>query len=512
MLDKFRTLLANTLIYGLGNYGIKIIGFLLIPLYTRYLSPEDYGVIALVAMYTQVVFVFMNLGQNFSVFRFYYEHDTDEGRARVVAAAMWIVFLFALPLASLPLFFSRPLAQLILGDSALWYLMLIGTATVLCKVLLRMPFSLMRAGDQAKRYATWSVVRNGTTTALAVALVAGVHLGATGVVLSQFLGEVIMCVILTGVTFRMMKAGFHWSDIKQQLLFGLPLIPGGIAAFSLDLLDRWLLKHYASVSDVGLYSLGYRFGEILAFVVAAFQLSWPQFVFAHRKDPDAPQIYAQMTTYWTALLFFAWLGLALAAPEMLRLMATPAYYAAGTVIPVIAFAMALDGLTFTVNIGVLFSKKLILRTFAVTSGAIANIVLNVLFIPRYGIQGAAWATLAGFGFQVGVAFVVSRREYYIPYPWFRLLGPVAIAIALYLVSIELTLPSIAASIALKAVLLAVYPLFLLAIGFVDREDLLRGLSWVQGRVPATAPAVRALRPLARLAPVRATATRPTQIP
>src|SRR6185436_4041534 len=105
----------------------------------------------------------------------------------VVAAAMWIVFLFALPLASIPLFFSKPLAQVILGDRSLWFLMLIGTGTVLCKVLLRMPFSLMRAGDQAKRYATWSVTRNGLTTVLAVALVAGIQLGATGVVLSQFL-------------------------------------------------------------------------------------------------------------------------------------------------------------------------------------------------------------------------------------------------------------------------------------------------------------------------------------
>ena len=103
MIDKFRTLLGNTLIYGLGNYGVKLIGFLLIPLYTRYLSPSDYGVIALVAMYSQVMFVLMNLGQGFSLFRFYYDKDSDEARERVVAAAMWIVLLFALPLASIPL-------------------------------------------------------------------------------------------------------------------------------------------------------------------------------------------------------------------------------------------------------------------------------------------------------------------------------------------------------------------------------------------------------------------------
>ena len=177
MLNKFRGLLGHTLIYGLGNYGIKVFGFLLIPLYTRYLAPADYGVMALVSMYTQVMFILMNLGQSTSLFRFYYEHDTEEGRERVVAASIWIVLLFALPLAAVPLLFNRPLAQLILGDAALWFLMCIGTATVLCKVLLRMPFAIMRAADQSRRYAAWSLARNAVGMLIAVALVAGMHLG-----------------------------------------------------------------------------------------------------------------------------------------------------------------------------------------------------------------------------------------------------------------------------------------------------------------------------------------------
>lgn len=511
MIDKFRTLLGNTLVYGLGNYGVKLIGFLLIPLYTRYLSPSDYGVIALVAMYSQVMFVVMNLGQGFSLFRFYYDKDSDEARERVVAAALWIVLLFALPLGAIPLLFSRPLAATILGSPDLWYLMWIGTATVLCKVLLRMPFSLMRAGDQAHRYATWSVVRNGLTTFLALALVAGIHLGATGVVLSQFLGDFIMCLLLTGVTFRMLRAGFHWGDIRKQLLFGLPLIPAGAAAFALDLLDRWFLKHYSSVGEVGIYSLGYRFGEILSFAVTAFQLSWPQFVFANRKSENAPEIYAQMTTYWVALLFLLWLGLSVAAPELLRLMATPSYYSAASVVPVIGLAMALDGLTFTVNIGVLFSKKPYLRMAAVVAAAIVNIALNFLLIPRYGMMGAAWATMIGFFVQLCVALTLSLREYHIPYHWGRVLSAIGIAIGIYLASIEFTVPNVFLSIALKAALLLVYPLSLLALGFFAREDLLAGIAWAEGRVPAAAPLLHLLRPIARLAPATvAPAAQPTR--
>jgi O-antigen/teichoic acid export membrane protein len=495
MLNKFRTLLGHTIIYGLGNYGIKVFGFLLIPLYTRYLTTADYGVMALVSMYTQVMFILMNLGQSTSLFRFYYEHDTDEARERVVAASLWIVILFALPLAALPLLFNRPLANLILGNEALWFLMCIGTATVLCKVLLRMPFAIMRARDESKRYAAWSLARNALGMVLAVALVAGFHWGATGVVLSQFLAELVFCFLLTGVTFRMLRAGFHWREIKDQLLFGLPFVPVGAASFTLDLTNRWFLKHYYSTSDVGIFSLGYRFAEILTFVVTAFQLSWPQFLFKHRKDADAPRLYADMTAYYLALMLLLWLGLAVLAPELLRIMATPAFYPAATLIPIISFALVFDGMGFMFNIGALFSKKTILRTISVTTAAVVNVGLNFVLIPRFGMMGAAWATFIGFFVQMSTTLVLSLRVYHVPYRYGRLLAMLAAALGIYAASTFVQTDSVAASIALKIPLLLLYPAALLAAGLFDPRDLASALRWVERRVPQASLAVRYVRPL-----------------
>lgn len=495
MLNQFRNLLGHTLIYGLGNYGIKIFGFLLIPLYTRFLAPADYGVMALVSMYTQVMFIIMNLGQSTSLFRFYYEHDTQEGRDRVVAASLWIVILFALPLAAVPFLFNQPLAHLILGDSALWFLMCIGTATVLCKVLLRMPFAIMRAADESKRYAAWSLARNALGMVLAVALVAGLHLGATGVVLSQLLAELTFCLLLTGMTFRSLRAGFHWRDIKDQLLFGLPFVPVGAASFTLDLTNRWFLKHYYSTSDVGIFSLGYRFAEILTFVVTAFQLSWPQFLFRNRKEPDAPQLYAQMTAYYLSLMLFLWLGLAVFAPELLRIMATPQFYPAATLIPVISFALVFDGMGFMFNIGALFSKKTILRTVSVTTAAAVNVGLNFVLIPRYGMMGAAWATFIGFLVQMSTTLFLSLKVYHVPYRYDRLLAMVAAALAIYGASTLIETHSVLTSIALKVPLILLFPVALVTAGLFEPRDLAAALAMVERRAPWSAGAVRFLRPL-----------------
>lgn len=495
MLNKFRGLLGHTLIYGLGNYGIKVLGFLLIPLYTRFLAPADYGVMALVSMYTQVMFVLMNLGQSTSLFRFYYEHDTQEGRDRVVAASLWIVLLFALPMAAIPFLFNAPLAQLILGDSALWFLMCIGTATVLAKVLLRMPFAIMRAHDQSKRYASWSLARNALGLVLAIVLVAGFHLGATGVVLSQFLAEIVFCFLLTGMTFQSLRAGFHWKDIKDQLLFGLPFVPIGVASFVLDLTDRWFLKHYYSTAEVGIYSLGYRFAEILTFVVTAFQLSWPQFLFRNRKEPNAPQLYADMTSYYLALMLFLWLGLAVFAPELLRIMATPQFYSAATLIPIVSFALVLDGMGWMFNIGALFSKKTLLRTASVALGAAVNLTLNFLLIPRYGMMGAALSTFFGFATQMSTTLILSLRVYHVPYPYARMAAMVGAALAVYGASTMVDTHSLLAAIAIKAPLILLFPIALLSAGLVDPKDLAAVLATVERRVPQAAVVVRALRPL-----------------
>lgn len=495
MLNKFRGLLGHTLIYGLGNYGIKVLGFLLIPLYTRYLAPSDYGVMALVSMYTQVMFVLMNLGQSTSLFRFYYEHDTQEGRDRVVAASLWIVLLFALPMAAIPFLFNQPLAHLILGDSALWFLMCIGTATVLCKVLLRMPFAIMRAHDESKRYASWSLARNFLGLVLAIVLVAGFHQGATGVVLSQFLAELVFCFLLTRMTFQSLRAGFHWQDVKDQLLFGLPFVPIGVASFVLDLTDRWFLKHYYSTAEVGIYSLGYRFAEILTFVVTAFQLSWPQFLFRNRKEPNAPQLYADMTNYYLALMLLIWLGLAVFAPELLRIMATPQFYPAAALVPIVSFALVLDGMGWMFNIGALFSKKTLLRTASVTLGAVVNLSLNFWLIPKYGMMGAAWSTFLGFLTQMSTTLILSLGVYPVPYRYGRMAAMVGAALGVYFASTMVETQSVVTSILLKIPLVMLFPVALLSAGLFDPKDVASALASVERRIPRSAVAVKYLRPL-----------------
>jgi len=472
VIEKITGLAKSSLIYGLGNYGVKLVGFLLIPVYTRYLLPADYGVMAMVSAFGQALFIFLNLGQSTALFRFYYDDDSAEGRERVIAGSLWIALVISTPVALLMLALSGTIAGPLLGESAQAGLVAVGILTVACRQLLRLPFAVLRADERDTRYATWSIARTGLSAVLAIVLVVGFHMGVWGVLLSQLLAEAICCVILVPPIARSLRAGWVGTEMREQLTFGLALVPGAMAAFTLDLSDRFFLRHYSDLEQVGLYSLGYRLGEIIFFVVAAVQLAWPQFVFANRKAPNAKELYSYATTYYLAGMLFLVLGLSALAPELVELMAAPQYRAAAPVVPWIALSGLCEGVRYVLTIGIMFQKRPIIRSMGMGGAGIVNIVLNMLLIPRYGMMGAAWATLGGFVTLIAIELTVSHRFYPIPYQLGRFARLGGVVTALYVASVLMPAGAPLATAAVKtAMLLIGFPALLWLTGFFEPAEL-----------------------------------------
>ena len=472
MIEKITALARSSLIYGLGNYGVKLVGFLLIPVYTRYLVPADYGVMALVSAFGQALFIFLNLGQSTALFRFYYEDDTPEGRERVIAGSLLIALVISTPITLLALTLSGTTARLLLGDATKAGLVAVGILTVACRQLLRLPFAVLRADERDTRFATWSVVRTALSAVLAIVLVVGVQLGVWGVLLSQLLAEAICCAILVPPIARSLKAGWVGTEMREQLTFGLALVPGAMAAFTLDLSDRFFLRHYSNLEQVGLYSLGYRLGEIIFFVVAAVQLAWPQFVFANRKAPNAKELYTYATTYYLAGMLFLVLGLSALAPEIVQLMAAPQYRAAAPVVPWIALSGLCEGIRYVMTIGIMFQKRPIIRSMGMGVAGLVNVLLNLLLIPRYGMMGAAWATLGGFVTLIAIEMTVSHRFYPIPYQLGRFAKLAGVAATLYIASTLIPPGAPLAVAAMKAAMVVVgFPALLWLVRFFEPAEL-----------------------------------------
>lgn len=478
MFEKIKKLLTHSLIYGLGNSANRIVGFLLLPLYSRYLSPEDYGVLALVSMFGEVLFILTSMGQGSAIFRTYFQHEDPQARETVITTSLWLVLTLSFPIGLLALAFSEPLSQFVTGstDYTLW--MMLGIGGVIFRTLQRMPMAVLRAREESRRYAFNSFLRTVIGLVLAIVFVVGLRLGGRGVLTSQLVVEGVMCIYLISVTLKGLKLRYSRTDARHMLGYGVYLIPTALGSFVLQLSDRYFLKHYTTLSVVGIYALGSRMGEMLSFPMHAFELAWPQFLFGNQKNPNAPALYARVFTYLLTILGFLWLVISLLAKEIVTVMVHPSFHEAYRIVPWIAGGFVAQGLNYAGNVGINLHRKVKYRPPILMTTATLNLTLNFFLIPTYGMIGAAIATFASYVFQSLFRCVISYWLYPVPYEYARLTRLTAIITGLYSAGVLIEWGSPWTTAAGKIGLILAFPLCLYIVGFFETGELARFKSLV----------------------------------
>src|SRR6185436_2866487 len=220
---------------------------------------------------------------------------------------------------------------------------------------------------------------------------------------------------------------------------------------------------FATRADVGLYHVGYTFGQAVKFGSSAFEPAWQPFVYAQLREPEAPRTLARVATYAFGGFVALALAVALLGPEALKLLTpdNPAFWAAGPFIPVVALAYLLHGVFLLTSIGIGISKKAGYYPLVTAVAAAVNIGADLWLIPRWGSMGAAWATVLAYGTMALVGFVLSQRLYPVPFEWMRLFGFAAAAAAIWLLA-GLGPETPLFALVFKGALLVAFPLVLLA--------------------------------------------------
>jgi O-antigen/teichoic acid export membrane protein len=473
MFKKIKKLSSHILIYGLGNSGIRLVSFFLIPVYTRYLSPEDYGILALVGMLDQILFILMNMGQSSALFRTYFAHDRPEEREAVITTSLWLILTLSFPIGLLALAMAQPLALVLTGSAGYTSWVMLGIGGVVLKTLLRMPFAVLRAREESHRYARFAFTQTAVSLVLAILFVVGLHLGGRGILLSQLTAELLLAAYLVPAMLRGLKLTFSGRDARDLLGYGIYLIPTGLFNFLLHLSDRYFLKYFSSLQAVGLYALGSRFGEILFFAQQAFILAWPQFLFENRKSPEAPALYARVFTYSLAVMGFLWLAVSLLAEELVKIMAAPSFHEAYRVVPWMAGAFLFQALAPVGNVGMALHRKVKYRPMVLGTSSLFNLGLNYWLVPRYGFMGAAVASFASFLLKFVLELLVGNRLYAVPYEYARIGRLVLVGVILYSVGTLAAWNSLSTALIGKTCLLLCSPLLLYASGFFEPGEVER---------------------------------------
>lgn len=415
MAGKFAGLVKSSLIYSLGGFGTTSVGILLVPVYTRMFSPEEYGVVDLLGTTILFLNLFLVSGLDSAVGRYY--ADTQEVRDRRLTSSTALLYLTTISIA-IVLFFvyrSSDFSCLLFGNSNysnLITIALIGIPFLLifsfCQVLLRFRF-------QSMTYVVTTIGCFVIQFSLTIYLVVIAQAGLLGIYVAHLMTFVVFSMIGLWLTRQSYLPIFSLKRLKELLHFGVPLVPLSLAYYIMTYSDRYFLKYFSDLHEVGLFGVGHRLASVMSLVVVGIQNAWGPFVYSTYKDGDAKEVFSRTYDYLSTVVCVVLLLLSLFAEEILLIFTTEQYREAYKVVPLIGGSIVAYtlGAYFAVGIGI--AKKNIHMTWAGSVTAIIKLGLNYALIPPLGIVGAGLATMISFVLLGTMLMTVSQRYYPIPY-------------------------------------------------------------------------------------------------
>lgn len=473
MRDRLKQLTTGVAIYGAGDAAIQAVNFLLLPLYVRYLSPSDYGALAMLTSIETFLKLINRWGLDGAFMRYFLDRDEGHARARFTSTILLFIAVVDGVLLVGGLLGSTWLAErLFFGSTAYVLALQLMLINSFLLAFTFVPFHAMRLANQARAYSAMTFARSAGQVALRLVFIIYLGLGVTGVYVTDLLLTALLLPILWKWARPIVRPAFSRAELAVALRFALPRLPSGLAQQAFDAGNKLLFSRFAPLGTLGVYNNGFTLGTAVKFFVSAFETAWAPFYYQTARQPDAKTTLAKMTTYSAAALVLIAAGTTAVARDLVLLMLTPQYLDAIPIVPIIAIGLAFQGFYLLTSIGLNISSRTEYYPITTIIAAGVGLAAGVVLMPRYGALGAAWAFLLSFATQAAVGFVFARRLYPIPYEWGRLARIVAAGVVAAIVPLWIVppVPPLLGLLSRGTLAVAVYSALLLATGFLRASE------------------------------------------
>ncbi|HEX2345103.1 MAG TPA: oligosaccharide flippase family protein [Gaiellaceae bacterium] len=457
---ELKRLGKHSAIYGLGGLVSRILAVLLLPLYTRYLSPSDYGKVETLIALTTVIGIVLRMGIHSAFFRFYFDSPEPEHRRLVLRTSFWFTMAMATAGLIVGVALSPQISDLLFGTTDDAELVAAAFVGLWAGMNYEQLTSLFRVEERSAAFVAASLSNVLLTIGATLILVVALDKGPIGVIVGNFTGTLLVYAALVGYRREQLGLQFDRGMLREMNRFGIPLVPTALFLWVTNFSDRLFLVQLADVTEVGLYSVGVRIASAMVLLLTAFRLAWPAFAYSIEDEGEARRTYAYVLTYLVLVATWVATALALLSPWIVDWIAAPAFAESSRVVGPLAFAAVAFGAYIVVAIGVGRARRTQFNWVVTGVAAAVNIVLNLLFIPPYGMMGAAVATVAAYMTMfVGMAWW-SQRIYPVPYQWRRVATAAGAGIALAAVG-----KLAGGGLPVAFLLVLAYPLALFLLGF-----------------------------------------------
>ncbi|MBZ5555298.1 MAG: oligosaccharide flippase family protein [Acidobacteriia bacterium] len=494
MADNKGHVFRHFVVYGLGIVLMNAAGFLLIPLYARYLSTAEFGILEIIGRCVEISTIIFALWLGMTSLSFY-SKETDEDRKNT-AISTGLIPLLALSICSVIIFLAlaRPINHYFFGNDRYLYLFRMAGVIMFAELSSSVPMAYLQARMASGFYIGISLARLLSTLVLTIVAVVVLNMRLKGVILSNMIVGLSFAFILVGYTLYKTGHKFDWPMYKKMLTFGLPFVPGALFLFMLNNGDRFFIQRMLDSSSVGVYSLGYKLGTVGGtFVLGPFIKVWGPYMFKLDRDSEDRNAFGRYFLFLILAYCLVSLPLALFSREIIRIIAAPGYWEAYKIVPWSLVAYLFWTAAIFPDSAFYITGKTIYKPLVMGAAAALIFLLYWLLIPVYGIMGGAYATLICFAVYLGLTWFFAHRIYPVKYPLGKFAYVLGLGIALYLIGITfLAGLSLWLQVVLKCVLALVYPGLIVASRVLDKGDLQTARLYIVtmwGKITRTSDAV-----------------------
>ncbi len=474
MLKRLKTTFKHTAIYSLGNISNKIVGLILLPIYTNtsILTTDDFGRLVLLEILSQILVAVFALELGRSLLRWCAQEKNIDVQNSIIftsfSFALFVVIVFNFVLS----FFSNNLSLLLFESEKYanyFFLVFIWSGLL---IINQIPMSVLRFYEKSIKYATLSVVNFTASLLFIIYFVVVQKKGVEGVLLGQIFGNSVLFFLTLSVIIKNSKFSFRIRTLKDMLLFGFPLIFSSLSSLLLIFGDRYILEYYLPLAIVGIYSLGYKLASTVnVFIIQSFQLGYTPIAYKMINEPNAKRFYSKMLTYFVLALTFLSLIIAFISKEVLNAISSSDYSQSYTVVPIILLAFIFRGINYMFSLGFHIAKKTKQNAIIIVTTAILSIILNFILVPLIGMYGSAVSMLISFFIMSTWTYYSANSIYKIPYEIKKTFVIIFVGVLLYLPTYAIEGFPIILQLFIKLVMMLLFPVILYYLNVFEKVEI-----------------------------------------
>lgn len=411
-MSSSKRLLKNSGIYAVVQILQKCMGFILIPVYMKVLSPTENGIVTSITAVVSFLGILYTLSLNSAIVRFYVDYKDDENKLKEFWGTCITFIIINSLVLSIIFFLLRDilLVPMLKGIPFFPY-MAIGMISIALNPVYTVFQSTLQAKEESKRYGANNLVYFITNLSLTILFVVVFRFGALGIISALALTDFIFFIYTIYKFIPTIKISIKKYYLKKALKYSLPLLPHSLSGWAIAMIDRLFLNNQVGTDIAGVYGLGSQFANIINVLAAAVNQAYVPWFFERMKDKEKNEAeIVKMSEFITIFYCVLAMGMSLFGPEVLKILPKNGYDEAWKAIPLLSFAFVFNGIYYFFVNPLFYNKKgvkyIAIGTFA---SAILNSVLNMYFIPKYSIVGASLASMISMMVACILIYCISQK-------------------------------------------------------------------------------------------------------